>query len=264
MRPSPPSLSIALLLFVGAVATGASADTRAESAKIEFKAAGPADYWIRTIERSQRDSFLTTPEKGADDWHTVDTLELVRQSSRAGEPGFLEVTVEPLGKSVRINSHKVDVPDDRTPFGYRVTLRGEMPDAKAMGDIAAAIVPSFPAEAVPVGHKWTVKVPPTESFPHPYEVTHRLDRIEAYQGEPAAHVVTDGQLITKDADLAFNLTVTGMMRVGLTSGVILKAQTVTVFGIQAVKRFKEGHKIIRRQIQRTVERRVPGAAGGPR
>src|SRR6185436_3438928 len=97
------SLALALTFLTLA---GARAETRAEAVKVAYKPApAGAEYWIRHEEKSQRDSFVTTPALGADEWHSVDTLELVRQYVKAGEEGFLEFTVQPLGKSLRVNGH---------------------------------------------------------------------------------------------------------------------------------------------------------------
>lgn len=254
--------SIAVLL---AALVAAGAAPAAEKIKVEYKPSDqPTEYWIRTIDRSQHDSFPTTPPAGADDWHTYDTLELARQWVKPGGEGFLDVTIQPLGKTLRVNGRKIDTPGPLPTMQYRMSGRGELPDALASGDLAASLVPVFPAEPIAIGHKWTVDVPPSESFKHPYKVTHLLEKVETYQGVPTAYVMTEGQAVTKDKDLAFNLTVSGATRVALDSGQLVKSQTVTVFNVQAVGRFKDGSKIQRRQVQRIVERRVPGSDIAPK
>lgn len=247
-----------LLLCLAASVAGA------QNVKLELKPnAAVTEFWVRTIEKSQRAGFVTTPEAGADDWHEVDTLELVRLRSTTGEGGFLEFTAEPLGKSVRINARKVEVPDNREPIFYRISPRNEMPDAMALGDIAAGLAPTFPESPVPVGHEWTAKVAATEQMPHAYDVKHKLLAVEDFQGEKVGVIVSEGSLVTKEPDLAFNLSVGAQTKVGLTSGMVLRSTSVIVFNVQALKRFKDGHKIQRRQVQRIVERRLPGDGQGP-
>lgn len=250
---------ISTFLVVWCAALGAQARASADAVKVELKPADAAEYWIRNIESSRREGFEGKPEPGADQWHAVDTLALVRQTVRAGEAGFLEVTVEPLGKSVRINNRKIEVEDDRSPYDYRISTTGEMPDMKAMGEVAAACAPTFPAGPVAPGTSWKTKVESTPAFPAAFEVTHTLDKVEEFQGEPAAFIMTSGKTVAKDKDLAFSLSVSGLTRVGLKSGMMLKSNTMTNFAVSAAKRFKEGYKVQRRQVERVVERRVPGA-----
>jgi hypothetical protein len=251
-------------LFVIAMAI-AALGVRAEPVKIEYKPSdAPIEYWIRTIDKSQKDSFATTPPPGMDDWHTYDTLQLTRQWMRGGDGGMIECIIEPLGKTVRVNGHKVDSVDRTGSTQVRMSRRGELPDVEASGDIAAQLVPVFPDKAVDVGHTWTVDVKPTASFKFPYKVTHKLEKVEPFQGSPTAYITTEGALVTKDEQLAFNLTVAGSTRISLDTGQLVKSQTITVFNVQAVGRFKDGHKIQRRQVQRIVERRVPGRDAAPK
>lgn len=257
-------LSPGVLVLACAGLLAGSGAARAQNAKLELKPNPAAtEFWIRTTERSRRQGFVTTPEAGADDWLVVDTLELVRQTSKPGEAGFIEVTVEPLGKSVRINEHKVDVEDPRLPLFYRISTRNELPDAMVLGDIAGGLAPQFPEKEIPVGHTWTAKIAATEQFMFPFEVKHTFTGIEDFQGEKVASILTEGQLVTKDADVAFNLSVAGNTKVGLTSGMVLHSQSTIVFNVQAVKRFKDGHKVQKKTVTRMVERRLPGDQQGP-
>lgn len=250
----------ALCVGLASLAGGAA---HAQTHKIELKpVAAPQEYWLRTIDRSQRASFattLTTAERGADKWHEVDTLEKVRQTSKPGEPGYIEVLVVPLGKIIRVDGQKVDAEDKREPNSYRITPQNEMPDTMMLGDIAAGLAPKFPATAVPVGHSWTVQIASTEKFPFPYEVKHTFAGVEELQGEKAAVIRSLGAAINKDKELAVSLRVTSDTFIGLDSGLLLRADSFTEFNVQAVQRFKDGHKIQRRHIHRIVERHVPGA-----
>lgn len=234
-----------------------------DAVKLAYKAAEPVEYNIVTTERSQRSGFVTTMPAILldDDWHTYETRETVRQHVVAAD-GQLESRVQTLTKTMEVNGRPMK--DHQFPtrsFSYRMDTRGTRSDA-AKGDLATSLSPVFPAEAIAPGKKWEITIPPSEKFPHPFKVTHKLEKIETFQGEKCAYVTSEGSLVTKDKDLAFNVTVAGVTRIGLDSGVLLKATSMTVFNVQAIKKFKEGHKTLKRNVARTVERRVPGAAPG--
>jgi hypothetical protein len=211
----------------------------------------PLAYEITTTNRYERDGGSTGRREDSSR-----ILAAAVQSTAADAKG-LTVSIEQTARVLEINGELARVDDEPERFSYAMDARGQSASRPA-DDPAVALQPVFPAGDVPVGHRWSVTVPPSKEFALPIQVEHRLVRVSAAGGRREATILTTARAAGPDAatGIVARLECGGTMQFAVDEGCVVRSRSRIELALEFPKEGPAGEKKLTRTVERTVELRA--------
>lgn len=213
-------------------------------------------YWLRNQELQER----VWPGKEVRP-AAHDTLEVIKQSSTAGEGGVIQVKAEILAKELILNDERVHpaVFGPRT-LEYRIDARGDRKDAPPEEQAAAQLWPTLPEEAVKPGHSWKVETKPTSEFPFSIPLTHTFSRIDTVLDRKCAVIESKGELGKQKSPNGIQVStwMDSLVAIDLEGGWLVKSISRMRVEMEYPEPASDGHQVVRRQVTRVLQQKRPG------